>query len=658
MITVAGLSKGYGAKSLFSGVTLQLNAGSRYGVVGANGSGKSTFLNILGGADSASDGSISYPKHTTIGMLDQDRFGTAGQSIVSVAMSGDEVTFAALQELEALTQSDTPNALRQGELSERISVRNGYALQARAGQVLSGLGIPAALQHNPLSSLSGGYQLRVLLARVLVGNPDILLLDEPTNHLDIMSIRWLEDFLAGYRGCLLVVSHDHSFLNRVCNHTLDVDFETVTPYVGNYESFLSQRDLIVEQKKKEIERAEKLIAEKKAFVERFGAKASKAKQAQSRAKQIEKIEVAVLKPSSRRSPAFSFPIVRQSGKEVVTVSDLSMVYGEKRVLSSVGFKLRRGERLGIVGVNGAGKSTLLRILAGQQEPTAGRVTWGHETHRGYFPQDHSELLTDPKQTALDALWGECPRETPSFVRSHLGKVLFSGSDADKKIQNLSGGETARLIFGKVIVKQPNVLLLDEPTNHLDFESIDALTDALAQYDGTLILVSHNRWFVSKLCTRIIEVTLDGLREFSGGYEQYLNYFGVDLLDRKKGAEHERQREKNDREQQKNTLETGSDSLSQAMSWEEQKKLKNRLKALPKLQAQSEQAIEAAEERKSSLQENYAKPGFFDSCSPEELLQLREQEAKLTTELETLMGTWEALGEEEEKLTEQLAQASE
>ncbi len=642
MLTAAGLAKSFGGRTLFEGVTLQLNAGSRYGVVGANGSGKSTLLKILGGVDTPSDGQITLAKHARIGMLEQDRFHEATTPIVDVAMQGDPEVYEALRALD----EGVADAQRQAELAELLGSRNGYSLPARASQILSGLGIVAGIQAQPLASLSGGYQLRVLLAKVLVGNPELLLLDEPTNHLDIVSIRWLEDFLVAYRGCLVVVSHDQSFLNRVSTHILDVDYESVTQFVGNYDAFLSQRKSQLEQKRREIERAEKLIAEKKAFVERFRAKATKARQAQSRAKQIEKIEVEELKLSSRRSPAFAIRPKRPSGRDVLSVDGLSKSFGEKVVLDDVAFQVRRGERLGIVGVNGAGKSTLLKILSGSTPPTDGKVSWGHEARIGYFPQDHAEVLGDPEQTALQYLWGTRPLESESFIRSHLGRVLISGDDVQKNVGNLSGGEAARLLFAALSVAEPNVLLLDEPTNHLDFESIDALKSALSQYEGTLLLVSHNRWLVSQLCTRILEVTPDRVRELSGSYEDYLEYFGVDLLDRAKGAEHER-------ELARKATEAPRPTEGTSLSWEEQKRLNNRRKTLPRLQAEVEAEIEAAEARKAEIERSYATPGFFERCRPEELDSLRSEEEALSGRLSELMGRWEALGEEQERLEEEL-----
>jgi ATPase subunit of ABC transporter with duplicated ATPase domains len=637
MITLSGVAKSFGGRTLFEEVTLQLNAGSRYGIVGANGSGKSTFLRMLSQDDTPSSGSIMVVKQARLGVLRQDRFLDDSARIIDVAMQGDRETFDALAELDRLAQQTEPDTKRQSELGELVTQRNGYALEARASRILAGLGISTSVQKQPLGTLSGGFKLRVLLAQVLVGQPDVLLLDEPTNHLDIVSIRWLEGFLMEYPGCLAVVSHDHQFLDRVSTHILDVDYETIQLYTGNYTSFVAQREATLEQKEKEIARAEKILAEKKAFVERFRAKASKARQAQSRAKQIEKIEIEVLKPSSRRSPLFSFAIARPSGRDVLECNELAKSYGDKSVLKNVSFTVRRGDRLGIIGVNGAGKSTLLRLLAGKHAPDAGEVTWGHEAKLGYFPQDHTELLTDPKQTPLDFMWHACPLESLGFVRAQLGRVLFSGDDVAKPVASLSGGEAARLIFGRISIERPNVLLLDEPTNHLDFEAIDGLTKALDGYEGTLLLVSHNRWFVSRLCTRIIEVTFDGFREFPGGYDEYLQQFGVDHLDREAVARAAQQAKSVEKDARRDEA-----TAQGTPSWEDQKRLRNRKKLLPKLRADVEDAIAAAELRQKEIQATYAVPGFFEGKTQAELTKLRDEEQTLVRRVEALMLEWEGI----------------
>jgi ATPase subunit of ABC transporter with duplicated ATPase domains len=530
MITINNLTKHFGAQALFSNVNLQLNPGCRYGLVGANGSGKTTFLRILTGDESDEGGSVGFPKNLTMGVLRQDQFLDDAASILDVTMRGDTKVYAALAEQDRLSHEAHPDANRLMELNDVITYGEGYSLEARAREMLVGLGIADDVVERPLGTLSGGYKLRVLLAQVLIGRPDALFLDEPTNHLDILSIHWLEGFLQAYKGCAVVISHDRHFLDSVVNRILDVDYQTILEYTGNYTKFLDQKVATRERKETENDRVERTIAEKKAFVERFRAKASKARQAQSRLKQIEKIEVTELPKTSRVAPNFRFEQARPSGRDVLSVKGVCKSYGEKRVLENVGFEVRRGERVAIIGANGIGKSTLLKIIADELPLDAGEFEWGHQTALGYFAQDHRELLASPKETPLQFVWRACPAETTNFVRGHLGRMLFSGDEVDKAAASLSGGEAARVIFARLAVLKPNVLVLDEPTNHLDLETIEALTLALQQREGTLLFVSHDRHFVSQLATRIIELRPDGMHDFHGTYDEYLARAGSDHLD--------------------------------------------------------------------------------------------------------------------------------
>ncbi len=530
MITITNLTKHFGAQSLFSGVNLQLNPGCRYGLVGANGSGKSTFLKILTGDEGDEGGSVAMPKNLNVGVLRQDQFSSDEERILDITMQGDKVVYEALQEQERLSRQDHPNADRLVELNDVLMYRDGYTLDARAREMLVGLGIDEHAVEAPLGTLSGGYKLRVLLAQVLIGNPDALFLDEPTNHLDILSIRWLEGFLRNYKGCAVIISHDRHFLDAVSNRILDVDYQTILEYAGNYTRFLQQKEETRVRKESESARAEKAIAEKKAFIERFKAKATKARQAQSRAKQIEKIEIVEVPRSSRCAPSFRFEQARHSGRDVLKLDDIHKAFGDKQVLRGVSFEVRRGERVAIIGANGIGKSTLLKIVSGKLAPDSGSFEWGHQAAVGYFAQDHHELLGSPRETPLNFVWAACPTETTNYVRGHLGRMLFSGDDVDKLAESLSGGEAARVVFARLAVEKPNVMVLDEPTNHLDMETIEALREALLQREGTLIFVSHDRHFVSALATRIIELRQDGLHDFHGTYEEYLERRGEDHLD--------------------------------------------------------------------------------------------------------------------------------
>ncbi|MEM1034073.1 MAG: ABC-F family ATP-binding cassette domain-containing protein, partial [Myxococcota bacterium] len=532
MISLSNLGKSFGDRTLFSGVTLRLDAGSRYGLVGANGSGKTTLMRMLVGEDSPSDGEIIIPQATRIGWLKQDRYLSDTQRIIDVAMMGEPETWAALSEKDELLEQEEPDPYRIADLEEVIARRDGYTLEPRAATILEGLGIPTAVHTNPLGSLSGGFKLRVLLAQTLVEKPDLLLLDEPTNHLDILTIQWLETFLNKYPGCAVVISHDHRFLDNCATHILDVDYETVTQYKGNYAFFTREKALVRERKEAEIDKQQQIIADKKAFVEKFRAKATKARQAQSRAKQIEKIEAQIedLPTTSRRAPLFRFEQVRNSGKDVLTARGVKKAFGDKRVLEGVDLSIRRGERVALIGANGLGKSTLLKIVTERLPPDDGEIEWGHETNVGYFAQDHADLLGDKPTTVLDYLWDFCPQESTSFVRGKLGQMLFSRDEVAKKTTALSGGEAARLIFSRLMVQRPNVMLLDEPTNHLDLETIEALVDALIDYPGTLMFVSHDRWFVQALATRVIELTPEGVEDYPGTYDDYLAHKGMDHLD--------------------------------------------------------------------------------------------------------------------------------
>jgi ATPase subunit of ABC transporter with duplicated ATPase domains len=539
-----------------------------------------------------------------------------------------------LEERSLIVDKGEGDASRLADLEDGLHNLDGYTLEARATAILEGLGIPIASHRQPLSTLSGGFKLRVLLAQVLLGGPDVVLLDEPTNHLDILSIRWLEKFLASYRGLALVISHDQRFLDNVATHILDVDYATVTQYTGNYTAFLREKQATRERKEGEIARAEKIIAEKRAFVDRFGAKATKAKQAQSRLKQIERIEVEELAATSRRTPLFRFTMERASGREVLEVESVSKAYGSKEVLRDVSLKVRRGEKVAVIGPNGLGKSTLLKIVMGELDADRGSVRFGHEVRAGYFAQDHHELLRNDSSTPLDYIWEACPSEGTTYVRGQLGRVLFSGADVEKRIGSLSGGEAARLIFGKLIVEKPNVLVLDEPTNHLDMESIGALVDALKAFEGTVLFVSHDRWFVSQLATRILEVTPEGPRDFPGTYAEYLDRCGDDHLD----ADAVVLKTKAVRAVPRDDVPPPESGLS----WDEQKRLRNRKNALPARREKVLASIEAAEARKKAIAELYAAPGFFDKATKDELKSLEREDAELASKLDRFMSEWEEI----------------
>ncbi len=643
MISVSNLSKAFGQQTLFEDVSFQLNPGNRYGLVGANGSGKSTFLRILTGEERASDGSLSIPKRLRLGVLEQDHFAYEEHPILDVVMMGDAELWAAMTEKEELLANadESFDGERYAELEDLILQRDGYTMEARAGGILEGLGIPSEQHREPLSTLSGGFKLRVLLAKVLAAVPDCLMLDEPTNHLDILSIRWLEKFLVDYTGTAVVISHDHRFLDNVCTHILDVDYQTIHLYPGNYQAFLRAKSTERERKEAEIKKRERRIAEHKAFIDRFKAKATKARQAQSKMKQMERIKIDVLPQSSRRYPTFRFQQCRPSGKVALEIDRVSKSYGDNQVLTNVSLRVDRGDRLAIIGPNGIGKSTLLKIAVGEVEADSGTAEWGYEAHPGYFAQDHKEIFEGQKATVESWLWECCAEQPIGFVRGRLGLVLFSGDEVEKKVGSVSGGESARLIFARLGVQQPNVLVLDEPTNHLDLEAIEALVKALREFEGTLLLVSHDRWFVSQLAERIIEISADGLQDFHGTYDEYVERCGDDHLDAEKVV----LKAKRDKRRAKAGARAGRTPVDDQQLQKEQRKL-----ARQRDQATAE--IERAESRVGEINELFCNPGFFDKTPAPETRRLEAEQKNLAGRIEELMKEWETLEEQLNELAEQ------
>jgi len=552
MITVNDLAKSYGGQTLFSDVQLQLNKGQCVGIVGANGSGKSTLLRILSDQETASQGEVIRVKSASLGVLDQDHFAYENTPIIDVVMMGNKILWDAMVEKDELL-ANAENHFDEDRyvvLEDIVQRYDGYQLEAKAGAILEGLNIPTEQHREPLSVLSGGYKLRVLLGKALASEPDILLLDEPDNHLDILSITWLEGFLQRFRGLAIVVSHDKRFLDNCCTHIVDVDYERATLYRGNYTAFEKQKHAERERREAEIVKRQQEIADLDAFVTRFRAKATKARQANSRAKQMEKMIIEPLPESSRRHPTFRFSQRRSSGREVLKVKNVSKAYGDNIVLLDLSFSLERGDRLAIIGPNGIGKSTLLRIVMGDLDADEGSSEWGYEAHPGYFPQDHHEVMKDPKQDIKSFLWDGAAGQSIGFVHGKLAEVLFSRDDHEKRCGVLSGGEAARLLLCRLGVEAPTVLVLDEPTNHLDLEGILALSEGLKAYEGTLIFVSHDRWFVDQVATRILEVTPDGVEDFPGTYQEHLaKNASEDHLSAEAVAEKARQ-EKRERKREK------------------------------------------------------------------------------------------------------------
>ncbi len=521
MLLINQLSMSYGNKLLFYDVNLTLNADRCYALVGANGAGKSTFFNLLNGVEDPVSGTIQFPKDATFGWLKQDQFRYEHMPVREVVMIGKHALWQAFNESEQLyAETDWTESVgfRVAELEQIIADNGGYTANAEIEEILQGLGIAKESIDQPLSALSGGYKLRVLLAQVLFQSPSVLLLDEPTNHLDIESIRWLESFLKKqFKGLVVFISHDLDFINNAADVILDLDYGEIRSYPGHYKKFLFEKKLLEEQRSLEIKNTEAKIAQLQKFVDRNKAKASKAGQARSRMKMIEKIEIPDVKKSSRVAPFFYFEMGRASSKIVLQVNKLSKHYDDKKLFTDLSFNLIKGEKLAIMGVNGIGKSTLLKTALGLVQPDNGHTQCGGEVTISYFSQDHHDSLKT-SMPVLSWLREQVKSQNEQAMRRALGRVLFTKDDVDKDVLTLSGGEAARLLLAKVMLDEPNVIVLDEPTNHMDLETIESLCQALADYEGTLIFVSHNRHFVNKIATKILYFeSHDSIQLHQGNY---------------------------------------------------------------------------------------------------------------------------------------------
>ncbi len=530
MITLDKLTKRFGPKILFQNVSMRFDPGKRYTLVGANGAGKSTLLKVISGELESDQGSVEIPGKLKVGVLKQDHFAYESVRILDAVLMGNKVLWEAMQEKDRLLLGDMDDevGMRLAELEGTIGEEDGYMAEARASEILEGLGIPTSKHADTVSTLAGGYKLRVLIAQTLFAGADVLLLDEPTNHLDLDSIRWLESYLTyDFRGTLVVVSHDRHFMNAIATHVADVDYQTVTLYTGDYDDFIEQKTTGKRQSEADAAQKRKKISELKDFVARFGASASRSSQAQSRVKEMEKLESSIqVKRTSVVRPYIKFDIKKPSGRDVLRVTGLSKSFGENKVIDKLDLNLNRGDKIAVIGPSGIGKSTLLKLLVAEHAADAGEIIWGHDTNVGYFAQDHHEAL-EAGFSAYEWLHRFDPEAQLEHVRSVLGKLLFSGDAGLKKTEALSGGEAARLLLAKLILLQNNVVVLDEPTNHLDVESIDALLQALIEFKGTVIVTSHDRHFVGKLATRILELSANGPRLFNGAYDDFLERYGAE-----------------------------------------------------------------------------------------------------------------------------------
>jgi ATPase subunit of ABC transporter with duplicated ATPase domains len=519
----------FGPKPLFENVSVKFGGGNRYGLIGANGSGKSTFMKILGGELEPSSGNVSLEPGTRLGTLRQDQFAYEQHRVLDTVIMGHAELWRVKQERDriyALPEMSEEDGMRVADLEVEFAELDGYTAESRAGELLMGVGIPLEQHEGPMSEVAPGWKLRVLLAQALFGDPDVLLLDEPTNNLDINTIRWLEGVLNERDSTMVIISHDRHFLNSVCTHMADLDYGELRVYPGNYDQYMTASTQMRERMLANNAKKKEQIAELQSFVSRFSANASKARQATSRARQIEKIELEEIKPSSRVSPFIRFDQARKLHRLALEVEHLTHGY-EAPLFAKLSLMVEAGERIAIIGPNGIGKTTLLRCLISQLAPNAGEVKWAANAEIGYVAQDRADDFPDAVNLFEWMSQWKQKGDDEQAVRATLGRLLFSKDDSNKSVKVVSGGEEGRLLFGKLMLTKPNVIVMDEPTNHLDMESIEALNLALENYPGTLIFVSHDREFVSSLATRIIEMSADGIVDFSGNYEDYLRSQGLE-----------------------------------------------------------------------------------------------------------------------------------
>ncbi len=527
MLAANNITQQFGAKPLFENISQKFGDGNRYGLIGANGCGKSTLMKILGGDLQQTSGNVSLDSGARMGKLRQDQFGFEKYTVVDTVIMGHTELWAIKEERDkiyAQPEMSEADGMRAGELESEYAELDGYSAEARAGELLIGVGIPVEQHYGLMSEIAPGWKLRVLLAQALFSDPDVLLLDEPTNNLDIHTIQWLEETLNQRDSTMIIISHDRHFLNSVCTHMADLDYGELRVYPGNYDQYMlassqARQQLLSDNAKKKAQ-----INELQAFVARFSANASKAKQATSRARQIEKIELAEVKVSSRTNPYIRFEQNKKLFRNALVMEQVSKSFDDETIINNMSLTVEVGERIAIIGENGIGKSTLLRLLMNDvgYEPTSGEFRWSENATIGYYAQDHAYEFERGDMTLFEWMsqWRQ-PGDDEQLVRGCLGRMLFSSDDVFKPVSVLSGGEQGRMIFGKMMMLRPNILVLDEPTNHLDMESIESLNMALEQYEGTLFFVSHDREFVSSLATRIIELKSDGYVEFKGTYEEYL-----------------------------------------------------------------------------------------------------------------------------------------
>lgn len=524
MISTSGVTLQFGKRVLFKDVSIKFTPGNCYGVIGANGAGKSTFLKLLSGDIEPTKGSIDITPGERMSVLKQDHFAFDEYEVLRTVIMGNQHLVDIMDEKDAIYAKpdfSDEDGIRAGELEAEFAELNGWDAESDAAKLLNGLGIGEEYHYQKMSELDPALKVRVLLAQALFGNPDILLLDEPTNHLDLDSINWLEDFLAGFENTVIVVSHDRHFLNQVCTHIADVDFGKIQLYVGNYDFWYHSSQLALQLAKDANKKKEEKIKELQTFIARFAANASKSKQATSRKKLLDKITLDDIKPSSRRYPYIAFTPDREAGDQLLLVEGISKTIDGEKVLNNVSFTVRKGDKIAFTGPNSAGKTALFQILMGEMEPDEGSFKWGVTTTQAYLPNDNTEYFEGCELSLTDWLRQYSKDPDESFVRGFLGRMLFSGEESLKQASVISGGEKVRCMLSKMMLSGANVLLMDEPTNHLDLESITALNDGLINFKGTLLFVSHDHQFVQTIADRIIELTPEGVFDKLTSYDDFL-----------------------------------------------------------------------------------------------------------------------------------------
>lgn len=525
MITVTNVSLNFNGTNLFKDVNLKFTPGNCYGIIGANGAGKSTFLKILSGELDSSTGDVSIPENVRMSVLKQDHFAFDEFSVLDTIIMGNQKLYDIMKEKDALYEKpdfSEEDGIRASVLEAEFAELDGWEAESNASRLVQGLGLSESILDEQMAGLSGNDKVKILLAQALFGSPDIILLDEPTNHLDIMAVKWLEDFLLEYPGTIIVVSHDRHFLNTVCTHIVDIDYTQIKMYVGNYEFWYESSQMIQRMIKQQNKKAEEKAKELKEFIARFSANKSKSRQATSRKKLLEKLEIEEMPASSRRYPFVGFTMEREPGKEILRVENLSKTVNGEKVLNNVTFSLNKGDKVAFIGENEIAITALFQILMEETEPDEGTFKWGISTTQNYFPKDNSAFFDDSDLNILDWLRQYSTTDkTDTYLRGFLGRMLFSGEDVFKPVKVLSGGEKVRCMLSRMMLGSANVLLLDQPTNHLDLESITAVNNGLTDFKGIVLFSTHDHEFIETVANRIIEIKPDGIVDRETTYDDYL-----------------------------------------------------------------------------------------------------------------------------------------